>query len=75
MKLSSVSTNEHGVKGRVYKTGLREQKFIPECCIQCNYLDIESKGDRNQYFVTALCGIFLRIPTKKGSCKRQSLCK
>jgi hypothetical protein len=75
MRSSSASTNKNGVKGLVYKTSIKEQEFIPECCTKCDHLEIESEGNYNQYFLMAYCGINLKMPTKKGTCKRKIECK
>jgi hypothetical protein len=60
--------NEHGVLGRM--CGRYGNQFVPLCCMTCQYLGYETYDD---YFIAYnFCSWGQRMPTKKGTCKRQS---
>lgn len=60
--------NEYGVEGRYVNTSRQFQEFIPKCCDDCKHLDTETNEGYIDFFH---CLMNVRIPVRKGSCKKQ----
>ena len=63
--------NNNGVEGRqiLAKTGYQ---FIPQCCDDCRYLDYDCDDYSILFYY---CEQNIWLPTKKGTCKKQEVCK
>lgn len=64
--------NKYGVKGMLGVSLALGQYFIPNCCMDCKHREIETDGEYNQYVSGIYCNLNLRMPIKKGICKKQA---
>jgi hypothetical protein len=66
-------TNQHGVTGELIRAGdlFAGKVFVPDCCLPCIHFCIGEFGDFGNRLGPPECRNMLRLPTKKGTCKRQ----
>jgi hypothetical protein len=59
------------IKGETFfLEGLLGEVFVPDCCMKCQHIEFET-GEYCVHPASILCALNLRMPVKKGSCKRQ----